>query len=254
MTLTLRVYPLNVRAISRLRLVVKSGIKNKEVKKLASFEYSKTLAVEGSILLTLAIVPYVGWVLGIIGIILLLRGLKELSNYYQDSTIYQNSLTGVKFYIIALIAATVAITSIVVGAWSATAGFTPEFVFTAGFGVGLIIFFAGLVTAFVFFVLAATHLRKTLNTLAKKSGEGSFETAGTLLWWGSILTIIGVGLLLILIAWIFAVIGFFTMRTQQPQYSPQQYGYAPPTQPPTGTAQAADYCTNCGTSVRQQGN
>ena len=75
-----------------------------------SFEYGKTLAGEGSILLILGLVPYVGWVLGIIGIILLLRGMKELANYYQDNEIYKNALTGVKFYIIALIAAAVATT------------------------------------------------------------------------------------------------------------------------------------------------
>ena len=87
-----------------------------------SFEYSKTLALEGSILLILGIVPYVGWVLGIIGIILFLRGIKELANYYQDNQIYQNSLTGIKFYIIALVALAVA-----------GAGFVVAFVPTAGF-------------------------------------------------------------------------------------------------------------------------
>ena len=218
-----------------------------------SFEYSKTLAMEGSILLTLGLVPYVGWVLGIIGVILLLRGMKEFANYYQDNEIYQNSLTGVKYYIVALIAAAVAIVGIVIGAASATGLFAADFVFTAGFAAGLITFFAGLVVAFVFYVLAATHLRKTFNTLAQKSGEQSFATAGTLLWLGSMLTIIGVGLLLIFIAWIFAVVGFFTMKSpqQQPNAS-QPYGYTPPsTVPPTTTppTQATRFCPNCGAPV-----
>ncbi len=192
-----------------------------------NFQYSKTLAMEGSILLILSLVPYVGWVLGIIGIILLLRGLKEFANYYQENEIYQNSLTGVKYYIIALIAAAVAIASIVIGVGSTTSfTFKTNFVFTAGFAVGLIAFFAGLVVAFIFFVLASTHLRKTFNTLAEKSGEHSFATAGTLLWWGSILTIVfGIGLLLIFIAWILAVVGFFAIRApQQPQYTSQPSG------------------------------
>ena len=85
-----------------------------------SFEYGKTLCGEGSILLILGLVPYVGWVLGIIGVILFLRGLKELANYYQDNEIYQNSLTGVKYYIIALVAAAVAIAAIVIGVGTAT--------------------------------------------------------------------------------------------------------------------------------------
>ena len=202
-----------------------------------SLEYSKTLAGEGAILLLLSLVPYAGWILGIIGVILLLRGMKELSNYYQDEEIYKNSLTGVKFYIIALVAAGVAIAALVVGVWSATGfTFTTGFVPTVGFGVGLIAFLGGLIVAFVFYVLATSHLRRTFNALAQKSGEESFTTAGNLLWWGSILTILLVGLLLIFIAWIFATIGFFTMKSrQQQQYNPQQYASTPPsTQPEQG--------------------
>jgi uncharacterized membrane protein len=190
-----------------------------------NFEYSKTLAIEGSVMLLLSLIPYVGWVLGIIGVVLLLRGMKEFSGYYQDEKIYQNALTGVKFYIIAILAAAVAIVGLTIGVWSAT-GFTADFVLTAGFGVGVVAFLVGLVVAFVFYVLAASHLKRTFYTLAEKSGEDSFRTAATLLWIGSILTIIGIGLLLILVAWIFATIGFFTMKSRQyQQYTPQPNGY-----------------------------
>ncbi len=192
-----------------------------------NFEYSKTLAGEGAILLLLSMIPYVGWVLGIVGVVLLLRAMKEFSNYYQDETIYQNSLTGVKYYIIAIIAAAVAIAAITLGAWSAT-GFTTDFVFTAGFGIGLVAFLAGLIIAFVFYILAASHLRLTLKTLAQKTGENSLNTAADLLWIGSILTIIAIGLILILIAWIFATIGFFTMKSRQYQQYPAQPGQSLP--------------------------
>jgi len=200
-----------------------------------NFEYAKTLAGEGSILLLLSLIPYAGWILGIIGIVLLLRGMKELSYYYQDERIYQDSLTGVKFYIIALIAAAVAIAAIVVGVGSAT-GFTfnANFVPTVGFGISLFAFFAGLIVAFVFYILATSHLRKTFNTLAQRSGEASFTTAGSLLWWGAILTIIVVGLLLIFVAWIFATIGFFTMKSRQyQQYTPQANANTPPSAQPS---------------------
>lgn len=190
-----------------------------------SFEYSKTLAMEGSILMLLSLVPYVGLVLGIIGVILLIRAMKEFSNYYQDDDIYKNSLAGVKFYIIALIAIAVAIAAIVIGI-----AFASEFTFTSialptiSFGAGLISFFAGLVIAFVFFILASSRLRKAFNTLSEKSGEASFTTAGTLLWWGSIFTIVfGIGLIIIFISWIFVTVGFFTMKSKQyQQYNPQQ--------------------------------
>jgi uncharacterized membrane protein len=217
-----------------------------------NFQYSKTLAMEGSILTILGLVPYVGWVLGIIGVILLLRGMKEFANYYQDNGIYQNALTGVKYYIVALITLAVAGAGLVVG--FAINNFPTTLTFGIGNAIGIAVGIAFLIVSFVFYVLAATHLRKTFNTLALKTGEHSFETAGTLLWVGAILTIIGVGVILIFIAWIFAVIGFFTMKgPQQQPYTSQPYGYtSPSTQPTTGPSKEQSYCSNCGAPLKPQ--
>ena len=130
-----------------------------------NFQYSKTLAVEGSILTILGLVPYGGWVLGIIGVILLLRGMKEFAIYYQDNEIYQNALTGIKYYIVALIALAIA-----------GAGFVVGFVLNnfsqhhsaVGNAVGLAVGIAFLIVAFVFYVLAATHLRKPSTNWRRK--------------------------------------------------------------------------------------
>jgi uncharacterized membrane protein len=202
-----------------------------------NYDYSRTLAAEGAILLLLSLVPYVGWILGIIGVVLFLKGMRELSNYYQDERIYQNSWTGVKYYIVAIIAAGVAVTAMVIGVASATGfTFTGDFIFTAGFGVGLAIFLGSVVIAFIFYILATSHLKGTFNILAEKTGEASLNTAGTLLWIGALLTIIVVGLLLILIGWIFATIGLFSMRPRQQQShnGPQTSYTPPPTQPEQG--------------------
>jgi uncharacterized membrane protein len=220
-----------------------------EAKKMnVNFEYAKTLAGEGSILLLLSIIPYAGWILGIIGVVLLLRGLKELSYYYQDETIYQNSLTGVKFYIIALISAGVAIAALLIGIGTATGfKYTTGFAPTPGFAAGLAAFLGGLLIAFIFYMLAASHLRRTFNTLAQKSGEKSFTTAGTLLRWGAILSIILVGFILIFVAWIFATIGFFTMKSRQyQQYAPQPNENSPPPPSPQNTIQPTNTTTRKG--------
>jgi uncharacterized membrane protein len=202
-----------------------------------NFQYSKTLAGEGAILLLLGLVPTVGWVLGIVGIVLLLKATKELSYYYQDESLYQNTLTGLKYYIVALIAAAVAIG---VGVVSFTtvglfSGAAPSL--ALGFVGGVAAILVGLIIAFVFYLLAAIHLRKVFETLSQKTGESSFTTAGTLLLVGAALTIIGVGLILILIAWIFATIGFFSMKPKDYQPYANGYGYSqqPPTQPNQGT-------------------
>jgi uncharacterized membrane protein len=202
-----------------------------------SFEHSKTLAGVGAILLLLGFVPYAGWVLAIVGVVLLVIGMKELSKYYQDQNVYQNTLTGVKFYVVAVVAAAAAIVAVMIGVASATDFTFKNFVPTVGFGVGVAALLAGLVVAFVFYILAASHLKRALDSLAQKSGETSFATAGTLLWIGSILTIVLIGLVLIFVAWIFATMGFFSMKSHQyQQFTQQQTGYAntlaSPSQPP----------------------
>lgn len=208
---------------------------------MSTVESSKNLALVGSILLLLFWIPYGGFVLGIIGIILFIMGMKGFATFYNDNQIYQNALTGVIYYIIALVAVGVAVVGFAIGFFT--------------LGLGFILGIAGLVVAFVFYILAASHLRTTFKDLAQKSGEQSFNTAGMLLWWGAILTIIFVGLILIFIAWIFAAIGFFSMKTTQQQpYSSQQQAYMPPpsaTGPPPAapSAQSTRYCPNCGAPV-----
>jgi uncharacterized membrane protein len=191
-----------------------------------NFQYSKTLAVEGSILLLLGLLPTVGWVLGIVGVVLLLKATKELSNYYQDESIHKNTWTGLKYYIVALIALAVGVG---IGLASfATAGIFAGVPFTLAAGIvgGIIAILAGLAVAFVFYVLAALHLRKAYDTLAQKTGETSFNTASTLLLIGAILTIIGVGVILIVISWIFVMYGFSVMKPKEFQpYNAQANGY-----------------------------
>jgi uncharacterized membrane protein len=211
---------------------------------VSNVESSKTLAGLGSILLILTPVPYAGVVLGIIGAVLLLIGIKGLASHYQDNGIYENAVMGVVFLIIAVIAFAVAIAALAIG-----------FATIIGFGLGILAFLAGLVIAFVFYLVAAMRLRRTFDTLAQKSGEQSFTTAGTLLWWGAILTIVFVGFILIFLAWIFATVGFFSMKAQPQQpYSSQPYTspppYVPPVASPTGPpTMMARYCPNCGAPV-----
>jgi uncharacterized membrane protein len=204
-----------------------------------NFQYSKTLAIEGSVLLLLGPVPTVGWILAIIGVILLLKATKELSNYYQDESIHRNTWTGLKYYIIAIIA--LAVGAGIGVASFATAGLFAGAPFTLAAGVigGLVAIFAGLAVAFAFYLLAAMNLRKVYDTLAQKTGESSFTTASTLLFIGAILTIIGIGVILILISWIFIIIGFSSMKPKE--YQPYTNGYNNgnnyPQQPPAQQTQ-----------------
>jgi uncharacterized membrane protein len=198
---------------------------------MSSLESSKTTASIGSILLLFPIVS-------IVGIILLFIGMKGLSEYYKDETIYKDAVRGLIFLIIAAVAIAVAIPLFVLG------GMFSVFTLGAfGVGLGIISLIAVVVIVFVFYVLAAVYLRKSFSSLAQKSGEHMFETAGILLLIGAVLTIFFlIGLLLIFVAWIIATIAFFSIKVPQ-----QQYVYAYTAQPTaTQQMQASRFCPNCG--------
>ena len=71
----------------------------------------------------------------------------------------------------------------------------------------------GVVIIFVFIVVAVFLYRKSLTSLATKTGVGMFNTAGLIMLIGAVLTIIVIGLVLIWIAFILVAVAFFSIKT-----------------------------------------
>jgi uncharacterized membrane protein len=201
---------------------------------MSELESNKNLAGVGSILLALSFIP----IIGIVGIILILIGMKGLAKHYQDDSIYHNALMGFIFTVIGLIAFAVLVVAFIIGVVASP--------FTMGtslfFGVGLLLISG--VVLFVFYLLGALQFKKAFSTLAQKSGEYTFETAGTILLIGAVLTIILIGIVLVWIAWIIVAIAFFSMK----QPIQQQYAYAAPPATSSQPTQATRYCSYCGAS------
>jgi uncharacterized membrane protein len=181
-----------------------------------SVESNKNLAGIGALLI--AIGSFTG-VLTIVGAILLLIGLKGLAEAYRDNNIFQDALYAIIFLVIGGVA------GVALFVMLAISGFAFFSIF-AGVGIALGIIGA-LVVVFVFYLLAAIYVRRAMNALAQKTGEGMFATAGTLFLVGAVLTIILVGLILVFIAWLIAAIAFFSMKTYQQPAAPQST-YGPP--------------------------
>ena len=180
-----------------------------------SFESGKNMTGIGALLLVIgSFVPF----LSLVGIILLLVGLRDLAKYYSDDSIFQNALYAVIFGIIGIVAAGVVLVSLFFGGAFAGASFL-------GLAAGIIV---ALVVVFIFYILMALYFRRTFDSLAEKTGQGMFKTAGLLLLIGAILTIVFVGLILIFIAWILATVAFFsitpttTIQQQPPPPPPPQ--------------------------------
>jgi uncharacterized membrane protein len=190
-----------------------------------SVDSNKNLAAIGALLI--AIGSFTG-VLTIVGAILLIIGLKGLADNYNDQSIYQNALYAIIFLIIGGVAGVAVFVLLFFGI-----GFSSLFYLGAGL-LALGGFIAALAVVFVFYLLAAIYFRRTLTSLAQKTGENMFNTAGTLFFVGAILTIILVGLILVFIAWILATVAFFSMRSsgQQQMGAPLPPGPPPPPPPP----------------------
>ena len=178
-----------------------------------SLESGKNLAGIGSIFLVLP-VPF----LSIVGIIMVLIGMKNLSQAYKDESIWKNTLYAVIFGIIGIIASGLTLVSLFFGGiFASTALGLGDATGIIGLITGLLIF---LVVAFIFYLLEAIYIRKAFNSLADRSGVGLFRTGGLLLLIGAVLTIILVGLFLIFIAWILILVAFFQIPTSQQSQTP----------------------------------
>ena len=199
-----------------------------------TLESSKTLGGVGALLMVVS--PFSGFVggafgsvLGLVGIILVLIAMKGLADHYNEGGIFNNTLYGV---ILTIIGGVVFVAAIVVGAVSllsdlnldlATLSTDPS-AFSAvdwqelvNFDVifdSIAIILLSLVVLFVFFVVAAIFYRKSLNSLAQKTGVSLFGTTGLILLIGAILTIIGIGFLLLWVALLLLTIAFFSIKPE----------------------------------------
>ena len=197
-----------------------------------SFETSKNLSAIGALLIVLGAVIGIVWsfsgVLSLIGIILLLIGLKGLASFYKEDGIFNNALYSM---IIAIVGSIVAVGVTVVSAVSALADIGIDWaniedwanvgtdvtnVFTdlnfnaiidllSALVIGLIIFY-------IIIIISMFFIRKSMNQLSTKSGIGLFGTAGLLMLIGAVIPVIG--LLLIFIGTILATVAFFQMKQE----------------------------------------
>ncbi|MEM0440091.1 MAG: DUF996 domain-containing protein [Candidatus Caldarchaeum sp.] len=178
----------------------------------------------GSILLMLVIVPSVGPILSIVGFVLVLLALKYVSTAVQQPAIFQNALYAVIIGIIGAVAALVlggaALLTALTGGFGELGPGQPEpdfFTFLTGILIAVLV-------AWVFSVASSIFLRKSLNLTGDALGIKLFKTAGLLVLLGAALTIILVGFIISIIAYVLMAVAFFQI--------PQVGGQPPPPPPP----------------------
>lgn len=185
---------------------------------MSSLEQAKTLGGVGSIFMLLGIVPAAGVILFIVGFILVLIAVKDISENVEDKTIFNNML----------IAVVLAIVGIIVGAVLFVGRLFPYFrefrgtpynynpwMMEPNFFATIII---ALVIVWVFSIVSVKFLRKSYTEVAARLNVKMFETAALLYLIGAVLTIILVGFIILYVAGILQTVAFFSIpeKTQQP--------------------------------------
>ena len=197
-----------------------------------NIETSKNLGGVGAILIFIGVLPLFAYsgIISLVGIILTLIAVKGLADYYSEAGIFNNALYAVITAIVGgIVTMGVVFVALVdflselglslgnVGEWSTQLP-TMDWT-TIGFdiiGNFVAYILLALVVLFVFVIITAILLRKSLWLLSAKTGVGLFGTTGLLILIGAVLTIIAVGLILIWVAMLILAIAFFSIKPQQP--------------------------------------
>jgi uncharacterized membrane protein len=224
-----------------------------------TLESSKTLGGIGAILLLISFFlsllhPVVCLIVGILGVILILVGLRGLADYYHEHSIFNNALYG----FIALIIGTITAVAIFVGTillnlnniksfigqlypgWNgdwASLQYMPtpdtssiqagNFDFSVLMSI-LVGFLVMAVVIIVFLIISTVFVWRSLKTVTEKSTIGLFGTAGLLMLIGAVLTIVVIGVFLIWVGVLLLAIAFFQLHPVEPVMAS-----APPSPPVT---------------------
>ena len=200
---------------------------------MATLSQAKAVGGIGSILIFIPFVSLVGWIMVVIAV-------KEISDDLQDKTIFNNLL----------IAALMGIVGALAGAFVVVVGLMGS-AFTLGASsiAGIL---GGLFIAWIFLIISAVFLRRAYDTMGTRLGVSTFKTAATLYLIGAALEIVLVGFLLLFIAEIIQAVAFFSIPDQPVMQAgaapPTGVGAPPPTMPPP-PSEASKFCTSCGTKI-----
>jgi len=147
--------------------------------------------------------------------ILFLMAMNGFAKYYNDSRIFRNVLyvfiLSISFSVIWLIVSNMFVYPLFdqLTAYANSPGSVPplsilysvlQVMVPIWLGVSLV----GIINAFL--------IRRAFYALSEKSGEKKFRQAGFFIFLGGLLIIVVVGAFLVLVGWIFAVLGFFSMK------------------------------------------
>jgi uncharacterized membrane protein len=193
---------------------------------MASISQAKTIGGVGSILVLLSAIPSAGTLLAVVGFIMILLALKEISDSVADKSIFDNALIAIGLAIAGLVAGTLVIAGSVLtfmGLHGMTfASFGPNFNPSSipnGDWLGLIgAALVGLAVVWLMLLSSSVFIRRSYGAVATKLNDQMFAYAGVFFLIGAATTIILVGFLFLFVAQALLAIAFFSIsETRSPQ-------------------------------------
>jgi uncharacterized membrane protein len=200
-----------------------------------NFETSKNLSCVGAILIFAGPIVsffatiFVGAPVAFVGLLLLLMGVRNLAVYYSEPGIFNNTLYSGIAAILGFLAF-VAIAFVAFLNLLSEIGVTPNIgnisdlpTLISNISVTALEKFVGFIlldiaVLFVFMLVTAIMLRKSLGLFTAKTGLRLFGTTGIIMLAGGALTIIfGIGLILMWIATLLLAIALFQIRPRTPE-------------------------------------
>lgn len=161
----------------------------------------KTLGGIGAILGLLIFLPYIGFVLEIVSIVLLLVAMSKLSTYYNNKEIFNKYLIG---FILSIVSSVVliillgsAILSIFTSSQESLSILEEELTL--------------LIIVYMLLIIGMANWKKNFSLLSNLTNINYFNTAGNLYLWGAITAPLLIGGILFIAADIILAIAFFNL-------------------------------------------
>lgn len=179
-------------------------------------------------------IPPLGWVLSLIGAVMVLFAIRYISEALQDRSIFKNMIVAIVLEVAGLVAGVTVMAETVlstIGLGVVTSYYSsgipnvslPSSLLSGNLE-GLIV---GAVIIWVTILASAIFVRRSYETVFKRLGVRWFRTAGLLYLVGAAFTILLVGFVLLLLALIMNTAAFFSM-TDQPIPQPVPQGITQP--------------------------
>jgi len=172
---------------------------------------AKLMGGIGAILTLLSFIPSIGWLLSIVGFVLVLLAVKTISDEVKESKIFSD-------YLVAVVLSVVSVLVLFFGGIASIFGIMRMFMqgaWSMGLrsgafsALGIILL---LLVAWVISIIGSYFIKSSFDEISKKTGEKNFKTAGLLLFLGAILLIaFGTGAIVSLVGGIFEIIAFFSL-------------------------------------------